>query len=148
MRWWWKWSFLSLLDKNIVKSNQNQLHFYMKLTIWWFCLTVNLHGGEVPLPVEHKLHLHVSLSPQRVVPPAQVVVARPHVVLTGLEEVVQADHAVRQLTQPARQPPIGGEGRQSQRENRTTGNGTWHERVWLASSRSLRHTWSRWSWRW
>lgn len=55
---------------------------------------LNLQGGEVPLPVEDKLHLHVSLSAQRVVPPAQVVVARPHVVLTRQQEVVQADDTV------------------------------------------------------
>ncbi len=69
--------------------------------------TENLHGGEVPLPVKDELHLHVSLSSQRVVPPAQVVVAWPHVVLTRQQEVVQADHTVRQLTHPTKQPPIG-----------------------------------------
>lgn len=76
----------------------------------------NLHGGEVPLPVEDELHLHVSLSPQGVVPPAQVVVARPHVVLTRQQEVVQADHAVRQLAHPAKQPPVGRDSCQSHRE--------------------------------
>lgn len=75
----------------------------------------NLHGGEVSPPVEHKLHLHISLSSQRVVPPAQVVVAGPHVVLTRLQEVVQADHAVRQLTHPPEQPPTGRDSCQSQR---------------------------------
>lgn len=81
--------------------------------------SLNLHGGEVPLPVEDKLHLHVSLSAQRVVPPPQVVVARPHVVLTRQQKVVQADHAVRQLTHPPKQPPSGRDSCQSQR----AGNG-------------------------
>lgn len=70
--------------------------------------TPNLHRGEVSLPVEHKLHLHVF---QRVVLPAQVVVSRPHALPgrlhAGLCEVVLADHAVRQLTQAAREPPAG-----------------------------------------
>lgn len=64
----------------------------------------NLHRGEVSLPVEHELHLHVF---QRVVLPAQVVVARPHAVLVGPCEVILADHAVRQLTQAAEKLPIG-----------------------------------------
>lgn len=69
------------------------------------CRLPHLHGGEVPLLVKDKLHLYVSLSAQRVVLPAQVVVARQDVVLTSHQEVVQADHAVRQLAHPPKKPP-------------------------------------------
>ncbi len=85
--------------------------------------TANLHGGEVPLPVELKLHLHMSLGSQGVVPPAQVVVARPHVVLPCQQEVVQANHTVRQLTHPSKQLPIGRDSRQSQRATGKQENG-------------------------
>lgn len=113
------------------------------MTVYKWSRDANLHGGEVSPPVEHKLHLHVSLSSQRVVPPAQVVVARPHVVLTRLQEVVQADHAVCQLTHPPKQPPTERDSCKSQRAGKTaTQTLMCDECVRLAFSRVLRHTWS------
>lgn len=117
--------------------------------LWWGKVSrvENLQRGEVPLLVKDKLHLHVTLSSQRVVPPAQVVVARPHVVLTRQQEVVQADHTVRELTHPAEQPPTGQDSCQSQRAGKQETQ-VCDEGVWLASSHVLHHTWSRWGWRW
>lgn len=59
----------------------------------------DLHGGEVPDAVKLKHNLDVAVG-GTLVPPAHVVVARPHVVLVGLGEVVQAGHPIRQLAKP------------------------------------------------
>ena len=61
--------------------------------------STDLHSSKIPDAVKLKHDLNVTIG-GTLVSPAHVVIARPHMVLVGLREIIQARHPISQLAQP------------------------------------------------
>ena len=61
--------------------------------------STDLHSSKIPDAVKLKHDLDVTIG-GTLVSPAHIVIARPHMVLVGLREIIQARHPISQLAQP------------------------------------------------
>lgn len=61
--------------------------------------STDLHSSKIPDAVKFKHDLYVAIG-GTLIPPAHVVIARPHMVLMGLGEIIQAWYPICQLAQP------------------------------------------------
>ena len=61
--------------------------------------STDLHSSKIPDAIKLKHDLDVTIG-GTLISPAHVVIARPHVVLMGLGEIIQARHPISQLAQP------------------------------------------------
>lgn len=77
--------------------------------------STDLHSSKIPDAVKLKHDLDVTIG-GTLVSPAHIVIARPHMVLVGLREIIQARHPISQLAQPFSHAAQTKKGEENRRE--------------------------------